>query len=75
MANRGFGSVCPQAYEAFSLEEAPTFGRDSSLKKEAKISKCHGDKFQQSGGIFKENMHERDILLYFLCGTGLYTNR
>ena len=28
----GFGGVSPQAFKAFSLEEAPTFGRSSSLR-------------------------------------------
>jgi hypothetical protein len=28
---RGFGGMCPQFNLAFSLEEAPTFGRGSSL--------------------------------------------
>ncbi len=28
---RGFGGMCPQSNLAFSLEEAPTFGRGSSL--------------------------------------------
>jgi len=27
--SRGFGGMCPQFNLAFSLEEAPTFGRDS----------------------------------------------
>ena len=45
------------------------------LKKAAKILKCNIDKFQQSPRIHKENMQERDILLYFLWETGLYTNR
>ena len=29
---RGFGGMCPQFNLAFSLEEAPTFDRGSSLK-------------------------------------------
>ncbi len=28
---RGYGGMCPQFNLAFSLEEAPTFGRGSSL--------------------------------------------
>lgn len=45
------------------------------FKKASKILKCNIDKFQQSPRILKENMQERDILLYFLWETGLYTNR
>jgi len=36
-STRGFGGVSPQSYEAFSLEEAPTFGRGSSLKTYMKL--------------------------------------
>ena len=31
-----FGGLSPQAFKAFSLEEAPIFGRDSSLPQGAR---------------------------------------
>jgi hypothetical protein len=33
-----FGGASPQAFKAFSLEEAPTFGRGSSLRSLSPIS-------------------------------------
>ena len=42
----GFGAMCPQFNLALSLEEAPTFDRDSSL-----IQPLSGNKFHASSPI------------------------
>ncbi len=45
------------------------------LQKAAKILNCEIDQFKESSRVSKNNLQDRDLLLYFLWETGLYTNR
>ena len=58
---QGFGSVSPRSYGAFSLEEAPTFGRGSSLRFD----------FSGSGDVHPGNLNATpaivtSVIIYFL---------
>ncbi len=45
------------------------------LRKAAKILNCDIDKFTKSPRVSKKHIQDRDLLLYFMLETGLYTNR
>ncbi len=45
------------------------------LKSAAKAINFNLTKLSQSDRIFKKDIQDRDVLLYFLRGTGLYTNK
>jgi len=45
------------------------------LKSAAKAINFNLTKLRQSDRIFQKDIQDRDVLLYFLRGTGLYTNK
>ena len=45
------------------------------LRKAARILDCDIDKFRESPRVSKRHMQDRDLLLYLIWETGLYTNR
>jgi hypothetical protein len=45
------------------------------LKSAAKVINFNLTKLSQSDRILKKDIQDRDVLLYFLRGTGLYTNK
>jgi hypothetical protein len=45
------------------------------LKSAAKVINFDLTKLSQSDRILKKDIHDRDVLLYLLRGTGLYTNK
>jgi len=45
------------------------------LKRAAKVINFNLTKLSQSDRILKKDIQDRDVLLYFLRGTGLYTNK
>jgi hypothetical protein len=45
------------------------------LKSAAKVINFNLTKLGQSDRILKKDIQDRDVLLYFLRGTGLYTNK
>ena len=45
------------------------------LKRAAKVIKFNLTKISQTDRIHKKDIQDRDVLLYFLRGTGLYTNQ
>jgi hypothetical protein len=51
-------------------------GKDPAklLKSAAKVINFNLTKLSQTDRIFKKDIQDRDVYLYFLRGTGLYTN-
>jgi len=45
------------------------------VQEAARLLKCDTEKFKQAPGVTKEDRQDRDMVLYFIRETGLYTNR
>ena len=60
----------PQLYRIMKDKEPAKF-----LKSAAKVINLNHTKRSQSYRILKKDIQDRDVLLYFLRGTGLYTNK